>query len=212
MLSYKNLEEEIKKCRSCPLRKTCTQVVPGEGNPNAEIMFIGEAPGEKEDQQGRPFVGAAGKFLEEMLKTIRYQRQDVFIANVLKCRPPANRDPMPEEVAACWPWLEKQIKKTDPKLIVTLGRHAMERFLPGKKISQVHGTAVRREIPGIGKRVYYALYHPAAALYQGSLRKTLSEDFKKIPKVLKAIEKEKEIEQNTDISAEKKVKLQASLF
>jgi DNA polymerase len=176
-------------------------------------LFIGEAPGEKEDQQGRPFVGAAGKFLEEMLGTIGYKRQDVFIANVLKCRPPANRDPMPEEVAVCWPWLEKQINEINPKLIVTLGRHAMERFLPGKKISQIHGTAVRREIPEIGKRVYYALYHPAAALYQGSLRKTLIEDFKKIPKVLEAIEKEKNMPAiNVEENVEKKEKRQETLF
>lgn len=154
-------------------------------------MFIGEAPGAEEDKQGRPFVGAAGKFLNEMLGMIGLKREDVFIANVLKCRPPGNRDPMPEEVAACWPWLLEQIKMIKPKLIVLLGRHAMERFLPNQKISKIHGTAVRREIEGIGKQVFYALYHPAAALYQGSLREVLVKDFKKIPKVLAAIEKGK---------------------
>ncbi|MCX6766567.1 MAG: uracil-DNA glycosylase [Candidatus Moranbacteria bacterium] len=153
-------------------------------------MFVGEAPGAEEDKRGLPFVGAAGKFLNQMLETINLKREDVFIANVLKCRPPANRDPLPEEVAACWPWLLEQIKTIKPKLIVLLGRHAMERFLPNQKISQIHGTAVRRDIPEIGKQVFYVLYHPAAALYQGSLREVLIADFKKIPKVLKAIEKE----------------------
>jgi DNA polymerase len=190
-MTYKNLEENIKKCRGCLLRGTCANVVPGEGNPAAEIMFIGEAPGAEEDKQGRPFVGAAGKFLNEMIGTIGLKREDVFIANVLKCRPPGNRDPMPEEVAACWPWLLEQIKTIKPKLIVLLGRHAMERFLPNQKISKIHGTAVRRELPGVGKQVFYALYHPAAALYQGSLREVLIKDFKKIPKVLEAIAKEK---------------------
>ena len=189
MPEHKNLEEKIKSCRKCHLRDTCTQVVPGEGSENAEIMFVGEGPGEKEDQQGRPFVGAAGKFLEEMLGLIGKRREDVFIGNVLKCRQPGNRDPMPEEVAACWPWMMEQIKLVRPKLIVLLGRHAMERFLPSQKISKIHGTALRREIPEIGRQVFYALYHPAAALYQGSLRETLKTDFKKIPKVLEAIEK-----------------------
>ena len=189
MSQYKKLEEEMKACRKCHLRDTCLNVVPGEGNEKAEIMFIGEGPGEKEDKLGRPFVGAAGKFLDEMIGLIGMKREDVFIANIVKCRPPGNRDPLPDEAEACWPWLLAQIKTIKPKLIVTLGRHAMERFLPNQKISQMHGTALRREIPGIGKQVFYALYHPAAALYQGSLRETLKTDFKKIPKVLKVIEK-----------------------
>jgi len=191
MSQYKSLEEKIKQCRKCHLRGTCLNVVPGEGNVNAEIMFIGEGPGENEDKQGRPFVGAAGKFLEEMLATIGKKRGEVFIANVLKCRPPGNRDPLPEEVEACWPWMMEQIETIRPKLIITLGRHAMERFLPNQKISQIHGKVLRREIPGIGKQVFYALYHPAAALYQGSLRQVLISDFKKIPKVLEVIDKEK---------------------
>lgn len=189
---YKALEEKIKACRKCHLRETSTQVVPGEGNFKADVMFIGEGPGENEDKQGRPFVGAAGKFLEEMLVLIGKNREDVFIGNVLKCRPPGNRDPLPEEVAACWPWMMEQIKMINPKLIVLLGRHAMERFLPGQKISKIHGQAMRREIPEIGRQVFYVLYHPAAALYQGSLRETLKADFKKIPKVLEAIDKKEE--------------------
>jgi len=217
MLQYKNLEDKIKKCCNCQLRGTSTQVVPGEGNPQADIMFIGEAPGETEDRLGRPFVGAAGKFLEEMLGRIGLKREDVFIANILKCRPPGNRDPMPEEIEACWPWLMSQIKAISPKLIVTLGRHAMERFLPNQKISQIHGKVLRREIPEIGRQVFYALYHPAAALYQGSLRKTLIEDFQKIPKVLEAIEKNKNDQENSgdrgsDIEKVEKEKKQEALF
>lgn len=189
MSEYKNLEEKIKACRKCHLRDTCIQVVPGEGSENAEIMFIGEGPGENEDKQGRPFVGAAGKFLDELITIIGKKREEVFIANILKCRPPGNRDPLPEEVEACWPWLVEQIKTIKPKLIVLLGRHAMERFLPGQKISKIRGQALRREVPEIGKQVFYAMYHPAAALYQGSLREVLISDFKKIPKVLEAIER-----------------------
>jgi len=148
---------------------------------------------------------------------IGLKRENVFIANILKCRPPANRDPIPEEVAACWPWLLQQIKTINPKLIVLLGRHAMERFLPNQKISKIHGTAVRREIPGIGRQVFYALYHPAAALYQGSLRETLVADFKKIPKVLKAIERDEkidrlEIENRTNPEDDTVNKKQESLF
>ncbi|MDP1845970.1 MAG: uracil-DNA glycosylase [Candidatus Moranbacteria bacterium] len=203
MSRYKKLEEEMKACRKCHLRDTCLNVVPGEGNEKAEIMFIGEGPGEKEDKLGRPFVGAAGKFLDEMIGLIEMKREDVFIANIVKCRPPGNRDPLPEEAEACWPWLLEQIKTIKPKLIVTLGRHAMERFLPNQKISQMHGMALRREITGIGKQVFYALYHPAAALYQGSLRETLKTDFKKIPKVLKAIEKEKNIKKEVQMDADR---------
>jgi DNA polymerase len=177
-------------CSLCVLRSGCRQVVPGEGSAEAEILFIGEGPGQKEDNLGRPFVGAAGKFLDEMLAIINLKREDVYIANVVKCRPPGNRDPLPEEAATCWPWLLEQIKIIQPKLIVTLGRHSMERFLPGQKISVVHGKAMRREIEGIGKQVFYTLYHPAAALYNGGMRNVLIEDFRRIPKILKKINEE----------------------
>ena len=177
-------------CSQCVLRSGCKNVVPGEGPATAEIMFIGEGPGAKEDELGRPFVGAAGKFLDEMLGTISLKREEVYIANVVKCRPPQNRDPLPEEVAACWPWLLEQIKIIQPKLIVTLGRHSMERFLPNQKISQIHGKAMRREIDGIGKQVFYTLYHPAAALYNGSMREVLIKDFKRIPKIIEKIKSE----------------------
>ncbi len=185
----KELNEQMLECSSCVLRGTCKQVVPGDGSAEAEVLFIGEGPGQKEDELGKPFVGAAGKFLDEMLGAIKLKREDVYIANVVKCRPPQNHDPLPEEAEACWPWLEKQIAIINPKLIVTLGRHSMERFLPNMKISQMHGKALRRNIPGLGSRVFYALYHPAAALYNGSMRTVLIQDFKKIPKVLEAVKK-----------------------
>jgi uracil-DNA glycosylase family 4 len=171
-------------CSNCGLRCGASRVVPGDGNAQAEIMFIGEAPGKKEDELGIPFVGAAGKFLDEMLASINLDRKDIYIANVVKCRPPENRDPLPEEVAICWPWLEKQIELIDPKLIVTLGRHSLNRFLPDAKISESHGKAFRRTLPNIGSRIFYALYHPAAALYNGSMREVLIRDFKLIPKII----------------------------
>jgi len=185
------LDKKIKACNLCPLRNGCHQVVPGAGSAKAEIMFIGEAPGKKEDELGVPFVGSAGKFLDEMLGIIKLKREDVYIANTVKCRPPENRDPLPEEKEACLPWLIQQIKTIQPKLIVTLGKHSMELFLPGQKISQAHGKAMRREIPEIGKQVFYTLYHPAAALYNGGMRETLIKDFKKITKVLEKIKSEK---------------------
>ena len=178
------LNKQMLACKKCALREGCKQVVPGAGNPEAEIMFIGEAPGKNEDEQGVPFVGAAGKFLDEMLGAIKLKRGDVYIANTIKCRPPQNRDPLPQEKEICWQWLEKQIKVIQPKLIVTLGRHSMNLFLPEQKISEVHGKALRREIPNLGKQVFFMLYHPAAALYNGGMRETLMKDFKKIPKVL----------------------------
>ncbi|HRY82453.1 MAG TPA: uracil-DNA glycosylase [Candidatus Moranbacteria bacterium] len=181
------LNKKMSACSACVLRGTCHQVVPGEGSAEAEIMFIGEGPGKKEDELGRPFVGSAGKFLDEMLGVINLKRENVYIANVVKCRPPQNRDPLPQEAATCWPWLLEQIKIIQPKLIVTLGRHSMERFLPGKIISQMHGTLVIKTIPEIGKQNFYTLYHPAAALYNGSMRETLIKDFQKIPKVLEKI-------------------------
>ncbi|MFZ5982260.1 MAG: uracil-DNA glycosylase family protein [Patescibacteria group bacterium] len=183
----KKLHAECKGCQKCILRSSCSQVVPGEGNPGAEILFIGEGPGKKEDELGRPFVGAAGKFLDEMLGIINLKREDIFIANVVKCRPPENRDPLPEEVSACWPWLLSQIQIIQPKLVVTLGRHSMGRFFPEKKISEIHGRALRKEMSEIGRQVFFTMYHPAAALYNGSMRETLIKDFRKIPKVLEKI-------------------------
>ncbi len=173
---------------ACELKKTALNVVPGKGSANAKIIFIGEAPGKKEDELGEPFVGAAGKLLSELLATINLKREDIYITNVVKYRPPENRDPLPEEVTDCWLWLQEQITLINPQLIIPLGRHALERFVPGRRISLDHGKAFRRNITGLGDRVYYALYHPAAALYNGSLRETLFVDFRKIPTLIKKIE------------------------
>lgn len=160
----------------------CTNFVPGEGSPDAAIMLIGEAPGKNEDLQGRPFVGAAGKLLDELIESIGLRREDVFITNVLKARPPGNRDPLPGEAEHNWPWLERQIAAIRPRLIVLLGRHAMARFLPNRKISRDHGRP--RLLRG---QVYLPVYHPAAALYTGALRETLFEDFAQIPALLERI-------------------------
>lgn len=166
------------------IAKSCINPVPGEGNPDAEILLIGEAPGSQEDKLGRPFVGASGKFLEEMLASINLRRDDVFITNIVKFRPPENRDPNEEEIKACLPYLLKQIKIIQPKLIVFLGRHSMNVFFPELKISEAHGNVFRRQ----GK-VFLPLYHPAAALYNGGMRQILLEDFGKIPTILEKIEK-----------------------
>ena len=182
------IAEQVKVCTKCGLCKARAKAVPGSGNPNADVMFIGEGPGKNEDLQGEPFVGAAGKFLEELLAGINMKRQDVFITNVVKCRPPGNRDPEPEEVATCYPYLEKQVALIKPKLIVLLGRHAMYRFLPSSlQISAVHGQAFNYKGIATEKQVYLPLYHPAVALYNGSFRDTLKKDFAKIPILLKKI-------------------------
>ncbi len=188
----KKLEREVQNCQKCSLGKARTQAVFGEGDPKAEIVFIGEGPGQKEDETGKPFVGAAGKLLDEMIQAIDLTREKVYIANVVKCRPPGNRDPLPDEIKACWPYLEKQLQTIKPKLIVLLGRHSLEEFLPGQKISQMRGKALRKNFPGLGRQVFFVVYHPAAALYQQSLKETLLNDFKKIPKILAEIEKGKE--------------------
>lgn len=164
------------------LRAQATQLVLGVGNPDADIVFIGEAPGKNEDLQGEPFVGAAGKFLNEMLEMIGLKRSDIYITNIVKYRPPNNRDPLPEEKAAFLPYLQKQIEIIQPKLIVTLGRHSMDSLLPGLKISHVHGQPKRYD-----GQVYLPLFHPAAALYNGAMRQTLVDDFASIPLILQKI-------------------------
>ncbi|MFZ2299891.1 MAG: uracil-DNA glycosylase [Candidatus Moraniibacteriota bacterium] len=181
-------EKMMREC-ACTLREQATQAVPGDGSADAEILFIGEAPGKNEDLQGRPFVGAAGKFLNEMLASIGLGREDIYITNVIKYRPPENRDPSPEEIAACSEWLHEQIGIIRPKIIVTLGRHALEHFIPDKKISEAHGHVFRKTFPDIGTQILFALYHPAAALYNGGMRETLKRDFQKILKVLEQIKK-----------------------
>ncbi len=167
----------------CPdLAKQATQLVFGTGSPDADIVLIGEAPGKNEDLKGEPFVGAAGKFLNEMLEMIGLKRADIYITNIVKYRPPNNRDPLPEEKKAFLPFLDQQIDIINPKLIVTLGRHSMDVLLPGLKISQVHGQPKRYK-----NRVFLPLFHPAAALYNGDLRQTLIDDFIKIPLILEKI-------------------------
>jgi DNA polymerase len=173
------IADEIRVCTRCELHRTRTKSVPGEGPADARIMLIGEAPGWNEDQQGRPFVGAAGKFLEELLAKAGMTRGEVFITNVVKSRPPGNRDPLPDEIAACAPYLERQIDVIDPDVIVTLGRFSMARWFPGERISRIHGQPRRA-----GRRVIVPMYHPAAALHQQALRATIEEDFSKLPRIL----------------------------
>ena len=188
-MDFEEFEKQVKKCTKCRLSEKRLNVVPGEGNHHAEIMFIGEGPGKNEDEQGRPFVGAAGKFLTELIESIDLTRDEVYIANVVKCRPPNNRDPLPDEVETCWPWLKLQIELIKPKIVVLLGRHSLARFLPSARISADHGRALRKNFEDLGKIVFFPCYHPAAALYNGGLRSTLQRDFKKIPKILKLIKK-----------------------
>jgi DNA polymerase len=177
------IRRQILDDKVCPeLAATATQLVFGDGNPDADLVFIGEAPGKNEDIQGIPFIGAAGKFLSEMLENIGLKRDDVYITNIVKYRPPSNRDPLPQEKTAFLPYLEQQLDVIKPKLIVTLGRHSTTVLLPGLKISQVHG-----EPKHYNGNVYLPLFHPAAALYNGGLRQTLIDDFAKIPDILKKI-------------------------
>lgn len=190
-LRLKQIAADIKENNVCPdLAVTATNLVLGDGNSNADIVFIGEAPGKNEDEQGLPFVGAAGKFLNEMLASIGLERDDVYITNIVKYRPPNNRDPLPEEKKAFWPYLVQQIDVIEPKVIVTLGRHSMEYFLLDQKISQIHGEPKRISF-GEKKVVILPLYHPAAALYNGGMRETLLEDFARIPAIIKKINQDK---------------------
>jgi uracil-DNA glycosylase family 4 len=190
MSALSELNTEIALCQQCEIAKYRNKVVPGEGAEDAGIMFIGEAPGWHEDQQGRPFVGPAGKYLDELLASIGLTREQVFIANVIKCRPQGNRDPLPTEIQNCRHWLERQIEIIQPKMIVTLGRYSMAMFFPGKSISKIHGTAQKRD-----NVIYYAMYHPAAALHQQSLRRAIEEDMLKIPTLLAQAETMTEVEE-----------------
>ena len=182
------IKASILSDKVCPeLAKTATQLVFGEGNPEADIVFIGEAPGKNEDLEGKPFVGASGKLLTEMLESISLSRQDVYITNIVKYRPPNNRDPLPDEKLAFLPYLQSQLDVIEPDLVVTLGRHSLNCFLPELSISQVHGQPKRYK-----RRVYLPLFHPAAALYNGSMRQTLMEDFGRIPAIINTIKSDKE--------------------
>jgi len=190
MSALSELYREIALCQQCEIAKYRNRVVPGEGAEDAGIMFIGEAPGWHEDQQGRPFVGPAGKYLDELLASIGLRREQVYIANVIKCCPQGNRDPLPTEIQNCRQWLERQIEIIHPKMIVTLGRYSMAMFFPGKSISKIHGTAQKRD-----NVIYYAMYHPAAALHQPSLRRAIEEDMLKIPSLLAQAETMTEVEE-----------------
>lgn len=186
MEKKQKLEEIAKKvagCQKCPLYKNATNPVPGEGNPEAEVMFIGEGPGYHEDQEGRPFVGQAGKLLDKLIESIGLRREEVFIANVVKHRPPENRDPLPEEINACQEYLNEQIRVINPKIIVTLGRFSMNEFLPGEYISKVHGQARFVDFSG-ERRTVIPQYHPAAALRSTRVMEELKSDFQKIARFL----------------------------
>ena len=183
--ALEGIAAEVRVCTRCRLHETRTKAVPGEGNPDTEVLFVGEGPGMNEDREGRPFVGRAGGFLVELLASIGWRREDVFITNVVKCRPPGNRDPEPDEIAACAPYLERQLEVLDPALIVTLGRHSLGRFMPGERISQAHGT-VRPVDPASGapNALAFALYHPAAALRSTEVERQSYADVALIPQAL----------------------------
>lgn len=180
---------EVGVCRNCELWRNATNPVPGEGNPEARILLIGEAPGFHEDTQGKPFVGNSGKFLTQLLESAGLSREDVFITNVVKHRPPGNRDPLPDEMAACAHFLHRQIEIIDPDVIVTLGRFSMSMYFPGERIGRIHGQP--KEVNG---RFIVPMYHPAAALHNGALRPDLEADFQKLPRLLAEREKAREAE------------------
>ncbi len=175
----KSVADQVMVCTDCKLHASRKLAVPGEGPANAELVFIGEGPGFHENEQGRPFVGAAGSFLEELLASIGMKREQVYITNIVKCRPPGNRDPQPQEIQACSDYLDRQIRTINPKVIVTLGRFSMARFIPNARISAIHGRAQR-----VGGRTVVAMYHPAAALHQPSLRRTIEQDFARLPTLI----------------------------
>jgi uracil-DNA glycosylase len=192
-LTLAEVEEQIRGCTYCDLCRTRTNAVPGDGNSSADIMFIGEAPGFHEDRQGLPFVGAAGKFLNEMLESINLDRSSVYITNIVKCRPPGNRDPLPDEIAACSGYIDRQIELIDPKVVVTLGRFSMSRWFPKERISRIHGKPKR-----FGNITVVPMYHPAAALHQSSLRATIEADMQKLPQIVAQMEAEEEEHDDPD--------------
>ncbi len=183
--ALERIAEEVRVCTACRLHRGRTRAVPGEGHPDTEVVFVGEGPGQNEDQQGRPFVGAAGGLLQELLGRVGWRRDEVFITNVVKCRPPGNRDPEPDEIAACGGFLRRQLEVLDPAVIVTLGRFSLGTFMPGAKISTAHGTVrpVDRAT-GASSAVAFAMYHPAAAFRQAALKETLVADMANLPQVL----------------------------
>jgi uracil-DNA glycosylase family 4 len=185
LAALEEVASDVRSCTRCRLHETRTRAVPGEGNPDTEVVFVGEGPGQNEDRQGRPFVGRAGDLLVKFLATLRWRRDEVFITNIVKCRPPDNRDPESDEIAACAPYLQRQLEILDPALIVTLGRHSLGRFMPGSRISQAHGT-VRPVDPATGasSALVFAMYHPAAALRTPEIERTSYDDVASIPAAL----------------------------
>ena len=194
MSELTDLYQKIKGCQNCILSQGRTRAVPGEGPEDAEIMFIGEGPGFHEDRQGRPFVGAAGNYLNELLEKIGLNREQVYITNVVKCRPPGNRDPQPEEIEACRSYLDTQIEEIRPRLIITLGRFSMQRYFPGASISRIHGQPKR-----VGNVIYYPMFHPAAALHQPRWRSLVEEDMLKIPDLLAKLDDLEEEEEEAKV-------------
>lgn len=204
--SLEKVAAEVRACTKCPLHRSRTRAVPGDGSPHAQIMFIGEGPGFHEDQSGLPFVGAAGNFLNELLTNIGLKREDVFITNVVKCRPPGNRDPLPEEIEACRGYLDRQIEIINPKVIVTLGRYSMARWFPAARISHIHGKPRQ-----FGRRLIVPFYHPAAALHQPSLHRTVVEDFAKLPEFVARVLAEHPTDEANDEDSGEELQ-QLSLF
>ena len=194
MSELTDLYQKIKGCQNCILSQGRTRAVPGEGPEDADIMFIGEGPGFHEDRQGRPFVGAAGNYLNELLEKIGLNREKVYITNVVKCRPPGNRDPQPEEIEACRSYLDTQIEEIRPRLIITLGRFSMQRYFPGASISRIHGQPKR-----VGNVIYYPMFHPAAALHQPRWRSLVEEDMLKIPDLLAKLDDLEEEEEEAKV-------------
>ncbi len=184
---------EVRVCTLCELSQSRTNAVPGAGPEDADVFFIGEAPGRHEDEKGLPFVGASGQFLTQLIRRAGFEREEVFITNVVKCRPPGNRDPMPDEMAACAPYLDRQIAAIDPLVIVTLGRFSMSRYFPNERISRIHGQPKK-----FGRRTVVPMYHPAAALHQNALRGAIEEDFDQLGKIIARARAERDKEAAKD--------------
>jgi uracil-DNA glycosylase len=195
------IADEVRGCTRCALARGRTQAVPGEGNLLSDVLLVGEGPGAREDATGRPFVGPAGQLLAELMRAIGWEREDVFITNVVKCRPPGNRDPEPGEVGACSVYLDAQERALDPAVVVTLGRHSLQRYLPGARIGAVHGL-MRRSYAG---QHVFPMYHPAAALHQASLRETLFRDIRGLPAALVDARRALQEERATSVQAEEAV-------
>jgi DNA polymerase len=197
--ALEEIAAEVRVCTRCRLAETRTRAVPGEGHPDTEVVFVGEGPGQTEDQQGRPFVGRAGELLVKLIGTLGWRREEVFITNIVKCRPPANRDPEPDEIAACTPYLQRQLQVLDPAVVVTLGRFSMAHFRPGERITQIHGThAAAPAATGTRDALAYALFHPAAALRSTEVERQSYVDIAGLPKVLTAARERRSLTRHAD--------------